>query len=209
MAPVCQWREYKGGSTYMTDGSDSNYAKDAFAKEHLKVIGKEYDGVVYTGELDKAANGTPYVGRSTSSGSSITMAVPKNSDKNAYEASVKFMAWMAGPEGQKILMESNAMIPNQPSLGMADEFVNSDKRVCDNQWALAYQFQGIDLGDYDYFQSQTWINNWSDVFNKEVRKGTRTLSSFISYRAPGSGGRTIQEIADANLEAMNIYMCGR
>lgn len=209
MAPVCQWREYKGGSTYMTDGSDSNYAKDAFAKEHLKVIGKEYDGVVYTGELDKAANGTPFVGRATSSGSSITMAVPKNSDKTAYEASVKFMAWMAGPEGQKILMESNAMVPNQPALGMSDEFVNGDNRVCDNQWALSYEFQGIELGDYDYFQSQTWINNWSDVFNKQVRKGTRTLSSFISYVAPGSGGRTIQQIADANLEAMNIYMCGR
>ncbi|MDE6401887.1 MAG: hypothetical protein K2L54_04660, partial [Clostridiales bacterium] len=166
-------------------------------------------GEVYTGELDKAENGTPYVGRATSSGRAITMAVPKNSDKAAYEASIKFMAWMAGPEGQKILMESNKTLPNQPYLGMTDEFTNSNKRLCKNYWAASFEMQGIAVGDFDYFQSQTWINNWSDVFNKEVRKGTRTLTSFINYVAPGANGRTIQQIADNNLTAMNIYMCGR
>lgn len=209
MAPLCQWREYKDGSTYMSDGSENNYARDAFAKEYLKVIGKEYGGEEYTGELDKAANGTPYVGRATSVCRSVAMAIPKNSDKDAYEAAVKFMSWMAGPEGQKILIESNITNPNQPKLAMADEFTTSNKRPCKNFWASGFEMQNAAVGDYDYFQSQTWINNWADVFNKQVRKGTMTLSTFISYKAPGANNRTIQDIADANLSAMNIYMCGR
>lgn len=209
MAPTCQWREYKGGSTYMSDGSANNFASGAFAKEFLKVIGKDYGGGEYTGELDKADNGTPFVGRATSATKSLAMCIPENSDPDVYEASVKFMAWMAGPEGQKVLIECNKSLPNQPEIGMADSFTGSSDRPCDNYWAASFAMQNGDLGDYDYFQSQTWINNWSDYFNKTVRKGGDTLDAFEDYVAPNSGGRTIKQIADANLAAMDIYMCGR
>lgn len=209
MAPTCQWREYKGGSTYMSDGSANNFAKNGFEKEYLKVIGKEYNETEYTGELDKAENGTPYVGRATSATKSFAMCIPKNSDSSVYEASVKFMAWMAGPEGQKVMMECHKSLPNQPELGMADSFTSASARPCGNYWAASFAMQKGDLGDYDYFQSQTWINNWSDYFNKTVRKGGDTLDHFVDYVAPNSGGRTIKQIADSNLSAMDIYMCGR
>lgn len=209
MAPTCQWREYKGGSTYMSDGTANNHAQGGFAKEYLKVIGKDYGDGEYTGELDKAENGTPFVGRATSATKSFAMCIPENSDTAVYEASVKFMAWMAGPEGQKVLIECNKSLPNQPEIGMADSFTGSAARLCDNYWAASFAMQKGDLGDYDYFQSQTWINNWSDYFNQTVRKGGNTLDGFIDYVADNSGGRTIKQIANANLAAMDIYMRGR
>ena len=208
MAPTCQWREYKGGSTYMDNGAANNHASGAFAHEFLKVIGKEYGGEVYTGELDKAENGTPFVGRATSATKSYAMCIPSNSDEAMYEAAVKFMAWMAGPEGQKVLIECNKTLPNQTELGKTDSFTGSDKRLCKNWWAASFAMDGGDLGDYDYFQSQTWINNWSDYFNKSVRKGGDSLTNFYDYKAPNND-RTIKQIADANLAAMDIYMCGR
>lgn len=209
IAPACQWREYEGGSTYMSNGAENNYAENSFEKEYLKVIGKEYDGQEYTGEIATAgANNTKLVGRATSAASSRAMVIPKNSDSTKYDAAVKFMAWMAGPEAQSMLASCNKVLANDPAYSMSGEYTNGSARLCKNSWVLGFAMNGGDVGDYDYFNAQTWINNWSTVFNKRVRKGTMKLDDFLSH-VPDGSTRTIKEVADSNLAAMNIYLCGR
>ena len=95
-----QWREYKGGSVYYKD-------EETFGNEYLKVIGKQYAGTVYTGELDKdAESGVPFVGRQTGYGSFSALMIPVNSDSSNYEAAWKFIRWAASEEGQRIYMLS-------------------------------------------------------------------------------------------------------
>ena len=82
-----QWREYKGGSVYYT-------GEKTFANEYLKVIGKQYDGTVYTGELAKdETSGVPFVGRQSGYGSFYALMIPVNSDSSNYEAAWKFIRW--------------------------------------------------------------------------------------------------------------------
>lgn len=185
--PTC-YREYVGGSTYEVDGV-----------EYLKVIGQSYDGTVYTGEV-KAENGTPIVGRSTAASASSGFFIPKNTRNKNYDAAFKFASWAAGPEGQKILAKGNTLVPNQMSYALSKEFTESSDRAIANMWAGSWIAQEADIGDYTYFTTSTWIVEWSQTFNNDVRKGLMTLEEFLAQK---------QTVADNSLKNMRIRILGR
>lgn len=194
IAPLAQWREYKGGSTYQKNGSAG------FANEYLKVIGETYDGNVYTGELAAdEATGTPFVGRISVDSQASALFIPKNTRNKNYDAAAKFVVWAASADAQKILAKSGVLTPNQFDLGIG-ECASYDSNVVKNSWAAAYLTQGSDIGDYAYFLGNTWITPWASMFNNEVRKGDKTLTEFLSAK---------QQDADNALKNMRIRMVGR
>lgn len=193
IAPVTQYREYVGGSTYQKDG------EEGFANECLKIIGETYDGEVYTGELNRAENGTPIVGEAKTSSLTYAYCIPRNSDAEEYEAAMKFLAWIAGPEGQAIYCESENRIPNQTSYSMSESYYESDARNVDNAWAAAFASQNTWIGDWSYFNVSTWINDWADDLNVNVRNGSMTLTAFLD---------TYESIANNLLSAMRIRTKG-
>ena len=187
MAVPAQYREYVGGSTY-TSGN----------KEYLKVVGETYNGQVYTGELHME-NGTPVVGEATTENQVAGLFLPANTKNKNYDAAFKFASWVAGPEGQKILAKSNKMVPNHTSYGL-NEYAKSEDRLIPNMWAAAYMAQKADIGDYTYFPSLTWITEWSQAFNKDVREGKLTFSAFLVQ---------YQDAANIGLRGMRLYIEGR
>lgn len=187
MAMPAQYREYVGGSTYSKGGS-----------EYLKVIGETYDGAVYTGDLHMEG-GTPIVGEAATESSAGGFFIPANTKNKNYDAAFKFASWAAGPEGQAILAKGNTQVPNQTSLGLG-EYATAEERAIPNMWAGAYLAQKADIGDYTYFTAVTWITEWSQTFNSDVREGKMTLTEFIKAK---------QEVADTTLKGMNIRMIGR
>ena len=185
--PTC-YREYVGGSTYEVDGV-----------EYLKVIGQSYDGTVYTGEV-KVENGTPIVGRSTAASAASGFFLPKNTRNKNYDAAFKFASWAAGPEGQKIIAKGNTLVPNQMNYALSKEFSESPDRAIANMWAGSWIAQEGDIGDYTYFTTSTWIVEWSQTFNNDVRKGLMTLQDFLAQK---------QTVADNSLKNMRIRILGR
>ena len=187
MAMPAQYREYVGGSTYEKDG-----------KEYLKVIGETYDGEVYTGELHYE-NGVAIVGEAATESSSTGFFLPANTKNKNYDAAFKFVSWAAGPEGQAILAQGNAAVPNQVSYGLGD-YADSSDRLVSNMWAGAYLAQKADIGDYTYFPTVTWISEWSQTFNGDVRGGNMTMADFLAAK---------KEVADNSLRTMRLRMLGR
>ena len=185
--PSC-YREYEGGSTYDKDGV-----------EYLKVIGQTYDGEVYTGNV-KEVNGTPIVGRSIAASGASAYFIPKNTRNKNYDAAFKFVSWAAGPEGQKIIAKGNTRVPNQMNYALSKEFTESPERAIPNMWAGCWIAQEADIGDYTYFTSSTWIVEWSQTFNNEVRKGIMTLEEFLAQK---------QSVADNSLKNMRLRILGR
>jgi hypothetical protein len=188
MAVPAQYREYVGGSTYTSGGT-----------EYLKVIGETYNGEVYTGQLH-TENGTPIVGEVATENQAAGLFLPTNTKNKNYDAAFKFASWVAGPEGQKILAQSNKMVPNQSSFGMSEEYNTSSNRLISNMWVGAYMSQNADIGDYTYFPSLTWITEWSLAFNSDVRQGNLTLSDFIAQ---------YQSAANTGLQGVRLYIRGR
>ncbi len=182
-----QYREYVGGSVYESNGV-----------EYLKVIGESYDGEVYTGELH-VENGTPIVGELAAASASSGFFLPANTKGKNYEAAFKFASWAAGLEGQKILAANNRDIPNQMSYALG-EYASSADRLIPNTYAGALMHCTGDIGDYTYFTSITWITEWSQTFNKNVREGSMTLSQFLEQK---------QEVADVSLMGMQLHILGR
>ena len=187
MAVPAQYREYVGGSTYEKDG-----------KEYLKVIGETYDGEVYTGALH-TENGTPIVGEAATASEAAGFFLPANTKNKNYDAAMKFVAWAAGPEGQKILAKGNKLVPNQTAYGLG-EYASSADRLIPGMWAGAYMAQEAEIGDYTYFTSLTWITEWSMAFNSDVREGKMTLTDFIAQK---------QAAADTGLKGMRLRIMGR
>ena len=187
MALPAQYREYVGGSVYNNGGT-----------EYLKVIGETYDGAVYTGELHYEGD-TAIVGESTTASKASGFFLPANTKNKNYDAAFKFVSWAAGPEGQKILSKGNASVPNQTSFGLGD-YAKAEERTIPNMWAGAYVAQKADIGDYTYFTSLTWITEWSQTFNSDVREGKMTLTDFMAAK---------KQVADTALKGMNLRMNGR
>ena len=199
IAPLTQWREYQGGSTYQKNGASG------FANEYLKVIGETYkngkgEDEIYTGELKKdETTGTPFVGRVTADTVASALFLPKNTRNKNYDAAAKFVVWAASADAQKILAKSGVLTPNQLDAGLG-ECAAYETNVLKNSWAAAYMTQNCDIGDFAYFLGNTWITPWSSVFNNEVRKGDKTLTDFLSEK---------QSDADKALANMRIRMMGR
>lgn len=197
IAPLCNYREYVGGSTYQKEG------KAGFANEYLKVIGQTYDGAVYTGEIktvtSASGNEVPVTGEATTciGPEASALAIPRNADPDNYDAAFKFISWACGPEGQSIVAKGNTLVPNQIDLGLSDEFGNSDDRACGNAYAAALATRSSYVGDWSYFNVATWIAGWSTPLNSTVREGNMRLTKFFE---------DYTENADMALAAMKIYM---
>lgn len=187
MAMPAQYREYVGGSTYTKGGT-----------EYLKVIGETYDGAVYTGDLHMEGD-TVIVGEAATESEGTGLFIPANTKNKNYDAAFKFASWLAGPEGQAILAKGNAAVPNQTSYGLG-EYATSEDRIISNMWAGAYMAQKADIGDYSYFTTVTWITEWSQAFNSDVREGKMTLTQFINTKT---------EVANTSLKGMRFRIIGR
>lgn len=178
MAPTQQYRCYEGDADH--DGV-------------VKVIGK--DG--YTGDLLKQ-NGTEIVGELATQSLTWGMFVTKASDPKTYEASAKFVKWMAGEEAQKIYMKGN-YAPIRTDLMTADATyhkVYDEKNI--GAWRLMCSV--AELGDWSYFDNGTWISNWSTPLNDDVRNGRMTLETFFEEN---------QDVGDEDLVEKNIRIYGR
>lgn len=171
MAPLAQYREYEGGSTRTVNG-----------EEYLKVIGADD----YTGELKTETNSdgeeVACCGEAISAlgAASSALAIPRNIDEDKYEAAFKFISWACGPEGQEILAKGNTCVPNQANIAMSEAFNDSDDRVASNQWAAGFAFHNSYVGDWSYFNVNTWITGWSGVLNNNVRSGAMSLTKFLA-----------------------------
>ena len=191
IAPAQQWREYEGGSVYY-DGAET------FENEYLKVIGETYDDVLYTGELAAdEATGTPLVGRTSAFAGFTSLVIPARSDASLKDAAWKFIRWAASEEGQRYVMQMSD-VPNQTSLAMSDDYyeIGGGK----NYWALAFQAQGAEIGDWAYFEDGEWVNNWSGSFNGQLRAGYTTIAKFIANEGVE---------ADRAISEVNIFLNGR
>lgn len=186
-----QWREYKGGSVYYK-------GEETFGNEYLKVIGKQYAGTVYTGELDKdAESGVPFVGRQTGYGSFSALMIPVNSDSSNYEAAWKFIRWAASEEGQRIYIKTGN-VPNQSALALSDEYAAIGSGL--NYRAAAIAAQGAEIGDWAYFNNGAWVDKWSGNFNQALRLGYTTPEKFMQDFAG---------IANTDIGKVSIVMNGR
>ena len=185
-APTATYREYGKGYT------DRTYAVDG--KEYLKVIGAQNgsDSEQYTGELKIAC---------TPGGASeeTALCIPKNSDSKKYEAAFKFISYAAGPDGQKIISKSNKGLPNQQSIALSDEFSADSARPTKNAYGAALTCKGADLGDYSYFQTQTWVGDWSSIFNIDVRRGDMLYKTFTEHEKYASSNEKLKRLT------MRIY----
>ena len=186
-----QWREYKGGSVYYK-------GEETFGNEYLKVIGKQYAGTVYTGELDKdAESGVPFVGRQTGYGSFSALMIPVNSDSSNYEAAWKFIRWAASEEGQRIYMKTGN-VPNQSALALSDDYAAIGSGL--NYRAAAIAAQGAEIGDWAYFNNGAWVDKWSGNFNQALRLGYTTPEKFMQDFAG---------IANTDIGKVSIVVNGR
>lgn len=197
IAPLCNYREYVGGSTYQKNNAAG------FANEYLKVIGKTYGDEVYTGRIKTVTSASgkevPVMGEATTCISPETsgLAIPKNADPEKYEAAFKFISWACGPEGQRIVAKGNMVVPNQTNVGLSDEFSDSDDRVCKNAYAAAYANRNSYVGDWSYFNVETWIAGWATPLNYDVREGKLKLSKYFD---------DYFKVANVALAPMSIYM---
>ena len=191
LAPAQQWREYEGGSVYY-DGEET------FENEYLKVIGETYDDGVYTGELAvDEETGTELVGRNSAFAGFTSLVIPARSDASLKDAAWKFIRWAASEEGQSYVMKLGD-VPNQTALATSEEYYEVGGGR--NYWALAFQAQTAEIGDWAYFENGEWVNDWSGSFNGQLRTGHMTLAQFIA-----SDGAA----ADEAISKVNIYLNGR
>ena len=112
MAPLAQYREFEGGRVYYADGITSGEGK--FANEYLKVIGKEYDNEVYTGDVKTAWNGTPIVGEAVSCSRNYMVsirAIPI--PKSTTQPSSSSPGWSV-PKGRRSSRRGTPWSPTRP-----------------------------------------------------------------------------------------------
>lgn len=181
VAPLYQYREYEGG--------------DINADGTLKVIGENG----YTGEL-KYVNDTKIVGKMAGADLNDCFAVPAKAANP--EAAVKFIAWAASSEGQKILAKSNAQTPNFTQDGLTDEFLNAPERLCKNYRVVIEAQDYEDIGDWSYVEDGQWVNYWSTILNSDVRNGDMPLDKFFA-------NEQVTEYANINLQKYNIHIQGK
>ena len=169
VAPAPQYREFEGETTRTVEG-----------QEYLTVI----DGTTYTGERKTVTNsdGKEVLcqGEAITSmtNDSSALAIPNNIDQESKDAAFKFITWAAGPEGQTILAKGNTCVPIQSNIAMSEEFNNAAERKAGNTWAVGFAMQDCYIGDWSYFNVNTWITGWSGDLNGAVRRGEMTLDYF-------------------------------
>lgn len=191
VAPAPQYREFDGEETRTVDGM-----------EYLTVI----DGTNYTGERKTVTNSDGE--EVLCQGEAITsitndasaLAIPNNIDQENKDAAFKFISWAAGPEGQTILAKGNTIVPIQSSVAMSEEFNDAAERKVENTWAVGFAAQNCYVGDWSYFNVNTWITGWSGDLNGAVRRGEMTLDYFLEIKT---------DAANSALQPMQIRIKGK
>lgn len=163
VAPLYTFREFEGEAT--------------LGHNELKVIGKSYDGVVFTGEL-KTVNGVEIKSQPAGSSNSIGWTIPSNSSNK--EAAWKFLQWLASNKGLEYLVKANATAPTSTSYALSDEFANMEGRIVDNFRAVGIMASQCELGDWSYLEDGQWITVWSNELNTDVRNGKTDLDVFFN-----------------------------
>jgi len=189
LAPTVQYREYEGGSSYYNGG-------DGIANEYLKVIGDNYDGVTYTGEI-KEVGDTQIVGKKANFSGGNALVIPTRSDSSKYEAAWKFITWAASEEGQRLYCKTG-ITPNQTSISYSEDYLSVYSDL--NAWAMANAAENGDIGDWAYFENGKWVTDWAGYFNNQVRFGYMTLNDFLALK---------KQIADDTIGVVNIVIEGR
>ena len=153
--------------------------------KNMEVLGKEWDvAPLYQyreynadGTL-KTVNGTPVTGLQGTHSISYGYAVPANS-KNQ-EAAWKFIRFMAGEEGQSIMMKSGTIVPNQKALARSEAYLTDGGGYSPaNKSVLVDMIEIGHVGDWSYVEDGEWVNVWANILNTKVRDGDMTLDEFF------------------------------
>lgn len=165
IAPMYTYREFEG--------------EDPAGSGTLKVIGKEYDGVEFTGEV-KEVNGTPIVGKLSGSSQNFGWAIPANSSHK--DAAWKFLQYLTSAEGQSYFVANDAGAPSVSSYNNSPEYYDKNNKKCDNYRAISIMVEACTIGDWSYFENGEWISDWSLELNGPVRNGETSLTEFFDHQ---------------------------
>lgn len=154
--------------------------------QNMKTLGKEWDvaPLYYYREYNadgtvKKVNGTEIAGKKSAHNASGGYAIPENS-KNK-DAAWEFIRFMAGTEGQSIMMTSDTIVPNQKKLAYSEEYLNSQNDYAPKNMRALVDVSAIaTVGDWSYVEDGEWINPWSNILNTKVRDGDMTLDEFFN-----------------------------
>ena len=165
IAPMYTYREFEG--------------EDPAGSGTLKVIGKEYDGVEFTGEV-KEVNGTPIVGKLSGSSQNFGWAIPANSSHK--DAAWKFLQYLTSAEGQSYFVANDAGAPSVSSYINSPEYYDKENKKCDNYRAISIMAESCTIGDWSYFENGEWISDWSLELNGPVRNGETSLTELFDHQ---------------------------
>lgn len=176
--------------SYFTTGEVAIVCEDLNATrtigETMKTLGKEWDvAPLYqyreygSDGTVKTVNGTPVVGKKAGHNYSEGYAIPANA-KNK-DAAWEFIRFMAGEEGQSILMGANTLVPNQISLANSEAYLTDTANFSPANKRAVVDMAAIGtVGDWSYVEDGEWINGWANILNTKVRDGNMTLEQFFS-----------------------------
>ncbi|MFQ9738369.1 MAG: hypothetical protein ACLR06_11980 [Christensenellaceae bacterium] len=190
-APTTQYREYEDGSVYYK-------GEETFANEHLKVIGKTYDGKEYTGELKNRRTALqPSDGRrrfrAQTRWSFPSVPIPQNTKPHG-----NLYAGRRGPKDEAIYAKTG-QVPNQTSIATSDTYLSAVDAT-KNYWAFADGSSHGEIGDWAYFVNGDWVEDWSGLFNNQLRAGYTTIEGFLAAK---------QSAANEAIGNVDIYLNGR
>lgn len=171
VAPLYTFREFEG------EGQDGS--------NELKVVGKVYNGVTFTGELKKV-NDTAIASESVGSSDNLGYAIPANSTKK--EAAFKFLQYLCSEEAQAIIAKANGETPTNKNLALGEAYANQEGRLVDNYAAVGMMSTTCQIGDWSYLGDKEWITDWSIDLNGDVRNGVMTLNDFFAKWNPKVNG---------------------
>ncbi len=171
IAPLYTFREFEG------EGQDGS--------NQLRVVGKDYDGVKFTGQL-KEVNGEAIACKPVGSCVDVGYAIPANSEHK--EAAFKFLQYLASEEAQTIMSKANGETPTNKKLALSKEFAEQKGRLVDNYAAAGIMASTCEIGDWSYLGDKEWITDWSVDLNGPVRNGVMTLDEFFAKWNPKVNG---------------------
>lgn len=171
VAPLYTFREFEG------EGQDGS--------NELKIVGKVYNGVTFTGELKKV-NDTAIASESVGSSDNLGYAIPANSTKK--EAAFKFLQYLCSEEAQAIIAKANGETPTNKNLALGEAYANQEGRLVDNYAAVGMMSTTCQIGDWSYLGDKEWITDWSIDLNGDVRNGVMTLNDFFAKWNPKVNG---------------------
>ncbi len=171
IAPLYAFRSFEGEGDL---GSDT-----------LKVVGKEYAGVVFEGKLT-TVNGCEIKNVSKGGSDNIGFTIPANSNKK--EEAWKFLQYLCSKKGQAKISVGNNGVPTNESYALSNDYATQSSRLVKNYAAAGMMATTSEIGDWSYLGDKEWISDWSVDLNGPVRNGTMTLDAFFAEWNPKING---------------------